>query len=282
MLFKNKYIFLVWILGVSIKSVALDDALQVSYSHSEDGRVTATDDIGLRARVMHDRIAFPVGMRKTYSGYWFVGAHAQQTLITFHGSNVGERRLYRLSMPIDYIHDPTSVSRWSFLGRIEPAHYTDERLWDRRASQIEYTARATFAYRSNLNWVGGFKSDRRLGVAKYYPLLGIEWQQTSRLFHHWVFPDWRSDLILRKRTKLYMHMRPEGGQWRFGKYSSHENMHYVNWAFGMGMRHNLKGPFAIKLEVGQNLYRKLVYNTGTTSLNDSSYWLMSLESRFGE
>lgn len=259
-----------------------DEALQVSYRHSEDGRVSTPDTSGLRTRVMQDRISFPIGMRKTHTGYWFAGAHAHQTLITFHGTDVGERRLYRLSLPIDYIHDPTGVGRLGFIGRIEPAHYTDERLWDRRASQMEYGGRFNYRLRPDFNAVFGMKIDRRLGRAMSYPVLGIEWQASARMHHYWVFPDWRSEYLWRKRTRLYAHLRPEGGQWRYGKYDSHENMHYVNWAFGFGVRHKTRTPFAIKLELGKNLYRKLIYNQGTISLNDSNYWLFSLESRFGD
>lgn len=259
-----------------------DEALQASYRHSEDGRVVAPDMTGLRVRVMQDRVSLPVGMRKTHTGYWFTGAHVQQTLITFHGSNVGERRLYRLSLPIDYIHDPSSANRWRFIGRIEPAHYTDERLFDHRASQIEWGGRFSYDLNAEMSAVWGMKMDRRLGQARYYPIFGVEWQPTTRWYHHWVFPDWRSHYQLKKRTRLYAHVRPEGGQWRFGKYKTHENMHYVNWAFGVGLWHKTSTPFALKFELGQNLYRKLIYNAGSTSLNDSNYWLISAESRFGE
>lgn len=261
---------------------AQDEALQVSYRHSEDGRVSAPATTGLRARVIHDRISFPLAMRQTHTGYWFTGAHFHQTLITFHGTDVGERRLYRFAVPIDYIHDPTGISPLRFIGRIEPAHYTDERVLDHRASQVEWAGRFSYEMRPDMAAVFGMKMDRRLGQARYYPVFGVEWQQSTRLNHHWVFPDWRSEYHFRKRTRLYAHMRPEGGQWRYGKYESHANMHYVNWAFGLGVRHKTHSPFAVKLEVGQNLYRKLIYNEGTTALNDSTYWLISAESRFGE
>jgi len=261
---------------------AEDEALQVSYRHSEDGRVSAPATAELRARVLHDRISFPLAMRKTHTGYWFTGAHFHQTLITFHGSDVGERRLYRFAMPIDYIHDPTGINRLRFVGRVEPAHYTDERVLDHRASQIEWAGRFSYEIRSDMATVFGMKMDRRLGQARYYPVFGVEWQQSTRLNHHWVFPDWRSEYHLRKRTRVYAHIRPEGGQWRYGKYESHANMHYVNWAFGLGVRHKTQSPFAIKLEVGQNLYRKLIYDAGSTALNDSTYWLISAESRFGD
>lgn len=266
---------------IYVATAYADDALQVSYRHSEDGRVTATANAGLRARVIHDRVSFPLGMRKTHTGYWFTGGHFQQTLITFHGANVGERRLYRLSLPVDYIHDPAGVGPLRFVGRLEPAHYTDERLLDHRATQLEWAGRFSYDLRSDLAVVLGLKLDRRLGLARQYPVFGIEWQQSTRLNHHWVFPDWRSEYLYRKRTRLYAHIRPEGGQWRYGKYDAHENMHYVNWAFGVGIRHKTQSPFALKLEVGQNLYRKLIYSSGTTPLNDSTYWLVSLESRFG-
>ena len=271
-----------WVLLLVLANVcrAQDDALMVGYFHQEDSRVVAPNNGGLLATVFQDRLALPLGMRKTHTGYWFTGVHMQQTLITFHGSNVGERRLYRLALPIDYIHDPLGASDWKFTARLAPSHYSDERIWDHRATDMDYALKANYAKNSHVEWVLGVIADRRLGQARYYPTMGVQWQASSRWYHHWVFPDWRTEFQWRKATQLYAHMRPDGGQWRYGKYNNHLTMHYVNWSMGVGVRHKTRTPFTLQLELGQNLYRKLIYDQGTISLNDSPYWQVSIESRF--
>ncbi len=278
-------------LVIAAPTVLAEDALYASVSRSEAYKVDASDGSGLRVGLYQNRVNFPLAMRPTHLGLWLVGLEVKESQFTLRGSASGERRLYRLALPIEFYPLQTFASPWGesrFIFKAVPTHNTDERIFDHRASQLEYSIKGQIAVSSEWVIEGGLRADRRFGRFQYYPEVGVDWQPNTQWHHRWLvrqwmpsqdmFSDLRSDYYVNKRLSFYGALRPEGGHWRYGPYENHRVVSYESWQLGLGVVYQTHSPIDVVLEYGNSRDRRL--NMGSkVPLKNGSYWQVTLQSR---
>jgi hypothetical protein len=264
---------LAWLL---ISSVYGKEVLQVSVSHHQ-GTAQAFDGIeGLEVAQWETELILPLALRPTSAGLWLQGLQFTENRLLLSGATDATRRLYRLSLPLEY--HPKKLGRWQYYWHLEPAYYTDETLIDEKRFLFEYQFISRYGKRNSVNWVAGIRQDSRFGSEQLYPVFGLESRPNKKWLHHWVFPDFYSEVNFKRHHYAQLFMRPSGGYWPFTQEDgSSAAVGITNWNLGMSLRKKTKSPFYIRMEVGTKLMGSASVAGSDGDLGSAYFFMLSLE-----
>ena len=252
------------------------EVLQVSVSH-HNGTAQAFDGIeGLEVSQWETELVVPLALRSTSAGLWLQGLQFTENRLILSGSTDTTRRLYRFSLPLEY--HPKKYGRWQYYWHLEPAYYSDETLIDEKRFLLEYQFISRYGKRNSVNWVAGLRQDSRFGVKQLYPVFGLESRPNKKWLHHWVFPDFYSEVNFKRHHFAQVFMRPSGGYWPFTQADgSSAAVGITNWQLGVSLRKKTKSPFFVRLEVGTKLMGQASVAGSDGDLGSAYFFMLSLE-----
>lgn len=189
------------------------EAVDFKLAHQQEGSRAFTGIDGLNIAQLQTHFTTPLTHRSAKVGRWTLGATLSEYRYLLTGSSSGNRRFYRVSAPIQYF--PRQVGRLQHQWHFEPSHYSDESLISQTRDDLEYAWRMKYWVNRKVSWLLGFRKDSRFGSSQVYPVFGLESQPKKGILHHWVFPDFYTQIRINKKLTIRAYGQIEGGNWKF-------------------------------------------------------------------
>jgi hypothetical protein len=252
--------------------------LQVNISHQQDTARAFSGVDGLKVQRLETKLSMPLLVLGTHAGDWFSAFEFSENRFLLSGAQSGKRRLYRFSVPFEY--EAISSGRWQHFWRFAPSYYSDESIIDQSRYVNEYAWLGKYQVNRKVKWVVGLRQDTRFGVTTRYPVFGLEAQPSSMMYHHWVFPDIYSQLLLPNGNSIRAFMQPSGGNWRYLQTDGTEaSLGMMDWNVGLALFKPIKHPLQLKFEVGLNMNGEGTIAGVDGDLDDGYFFLISLQSQ---
>lgn len=252
--------------------------LQVRASHQQGAQSDFSGIDELAIKRLETAFNLPVLALETYAGDWFAAAEFSENRFALSGSTSATRRFYRFSLPIEYEALPSG--RWQHVWRYSPSLYTDESLIDQNRYVHEFGWHVKYQVNRKLKWIAGVRQDTLFGDTQMYPVFGMEARPNTRIYHHWVFPNIYSQVLLKKQHKLKVFIQPSGGNWRYRQEdSSIATLGLTQWEVGAAVMSAIKPPLQLKLAFGLTTMGQGSIAGADGDLSDGYFFLVGIESR---
>lgn len=267
-----------WITGLLGCLSALCSAeplLTGSVAWSESAPVSAGG--GLRVGQYEQQLQLPLWYHPLSTGLLSSHVQFKQSLFTLRGNRLGERRLYRLALPLNFYEQ--AYGRFQTRYHLTPALYSDERIFDLRAVQIEGGFDTSIGMSRRLNLELGARTDRRYGEHRLYYLWGVDWLGSSGWQLHAVVPEPFIQGPLLADWRMRAGMEPAGSRWRFGT-KEHSPMAYKALQQYVSVFHSFNPQTELGLTLGRRLNRYLDVAGDTVRPSPAPYWQLDLSAHW--
>jgi len=273
-----KWRFFAIIFLLSQGCIAQNALLQLQVSHQRDTARAFSGIENFNVQRLETQLRLPLLAVSSFAGTWFGGFEFSENRMVLSGSVTDTRRFYRFALPFEF-HMKRS-GRWQHVLRYEPAYYSDESIIDQTRYVNEFAWLAKYKANRKAQWVLGVRQDTRFGIDAMYPVFGLESRPNSQMYHHWVFPDLYSEVVLNKRQSVQVFAKPKGGNWRYLQADGGvASFGMTDWNIGAAWIQNLKRPLQFKLEVGMNMLGEGSVAGNDGDLADGYFFLLSLHTR---
>lgn len=249
--------------------------LNAELSWSESAPVSA--GAGLRVGQYEQALQMPLWWRALPAGVASSHVELTQTLFTLRGNRLGERRLYRLALPFAYYEK--AYGRWHSRYHLTPALYSDERIFDLRAAQLEAGFDTSMGINSQLNLELGARTDRRFGEHRLYYLWGLDWLDKAGWQLHAVLPEPWFGMPLQQQWYFKAGMEPAGSRWRFGTLD-HSPLSYKAVQQYLRLQHSFSPQADLSLTLGRRLNRHLDVAGETVRPSPAPYWQLDMSAHW--
>ncbi|MEY8248978.1 MAG: hypothetical protein RPT11_11380, partial [Bermanella sp.] len=254
------------------------EVLKVGLSHRQGSEQAFSGIADLSVTQIETELNFPLAMRPSPAGLWVQGLQFREHRFALSGAENSVRRFYRLSLPLE-LH-PRMQGRWQYLWRLEPAYHSDESLFQQTRFLFEYAASAHYRMNRKARWVMGIRQDSRFGQEQLYPVFGLETRPNKRWHHRWVFPDFYSEVKIKRNTYGRVFLHPSGGKWRYLQADgSVASFGITDWNVGVSWRQKTRSPFFMRLELGSRIMGKGSVAGEDGDLSSAFYFLLSMETQ---
>lgn len=244
-------------------------------SWSESAPVSAGG--GLRVGQYEQAAQLPLWLHPLPSGVLTTHLQVQQSLFTLRGNRLGERRLYRLALPV-YFYEQ-AYGRFQTRYHLTPALYSDERVFDLRAAQVEGGFDTRIGLSRTLNLELGARTDRRYGEHRLYYLWGADWLGENGWQVHAVVPEPFIQGPLGADWQLRVGMQPAGSRWRFGT-KDHSPLAYKALQQYVSVQSDVNNQLALALTLGRRLNRHLDVDGESVRPSPAPYWQLDLSAHW--
>jgi hypothetical protein len=247
------------------------EAIDFKLAHQLATQQTFDGIENFNIKASQTQLTTPLASKSAQVGKWTLGASITQYQFLLSGASEGDRRFYRFSAPIQYF--PRQVGRFQHQWHFEPSHYSDESLISQTKDELEYAWRVKYWVNKKVSWLVGFRQDTRFGSAQIYPVFGLESQPKKGILHHWVFPDFYTQIQLNRKLNVRAYAHVEGGNWKFlQEDGSVASFGLSQWHMGIKALIKTRMKFDWMVEMGMSTMGKgsIAGNDGNL---DSSYYL---------
>jgi len=220
---------------------------------------------------LHAGTGFPVYMGEKLRV--FSGLNAAAHYFDFSGLDVGDIRVYDLSVP--FTGTLKIGEKWAVIGMATPGIHSDMNNIDGRDFKTSFLLLADYAAGGGWNVVAGAAYSRIFGEDRLFPAAGFAWAPNENWTLRLVFP--RPALLYSpgKRIRFSAGMEPSGGKWniadpRNGRDNGDEyDFDFKGWRAGLGAEYDASRLFTISLEAFGVFRREYTITDGGGAILDS-------------
>lgn len=252
------------------------EAIDFKLTHQLATQQTFDGIENLNIEASQTQLTTPLASKSAQVGKWTLGATITQYQFLLSGASEGDRRFYRFSAPIQYF--PRQVGRFQHQWHFEPSHYSDESLISQTKDELEYAWRVKYWVNKKVSWLVGFRQDTRFGSAQIYPVFGLESQPKKGILHHWVFPDFYTQIQLNRKLNIRAYAHVEGGNWKFlQEDGSVASFGLSQWRMGIKALIKTRMKFDWMVEMGMSTMGKGSIAGNDGNLDNSYYMSFGIE-----
>lgn len=190
------------------------------------------------------------------AGKFMMAGEFRQTQYQYDSTQIDDKSLYELSMPLTYITGP---SIWTHIINVTPGINSDFEELSGDDFKLSAFYQARYYSSKTLTWVMGLGAGQQFGEIQAYPLVGAIYQPNEQWHFNLVFPQLAATYSASEKSQWYLSLSPEGRTWNVENENTSKDVDVVMQEIRMvfGTVYGFDNGLALRAEVGAVTGRKL-------------------------